>query len=797
MMKCRRLFAALLAVMMVVSMLGVAAYAEENDNVYVLNYNGTYGGAKWQYFSPYWPAFTVDGKADYTQSISFTLYDINNEEFFPTYCTDLEVSLDNNSNFRRINLEDSTYAGAGAGKLRSIFLKGFPRTDVAALGKAAGVEGLTVGEAVAATQAAIWQTAHGDRVEFTDFVDTIDTEWSPSATYHYEECNKEIANGYAAEANEATIDAHIEKVFTYLTNLEPTAPTGEVVSYKSFKAWDSELVANENGTYNVVATATVDVTMNENDTLKLTAKVGEYTASVDLEDGEKEYTLTIENVPANVAQGAVTLAISGIQSLADVYLFDAYGERNESQSLIGYTDNALPVYAAVNANDRVLIVNKTDDGKGLQNITFDIYYVCSVEEYLNHDVTIGTGIVEIDGVQYFSSPTDEDVAKYVQGYPFVTITTDANGQASYNFGNENDGIYIVVERENAVTTGAINPFFVAIPGGSSAVDTDKYEILVQPKNDVIEEDIIIEKDVNEIGKDHDTHDVNETHTWIIQTSIPAGLATGLKYEITDTLNYQLTFKGNVIVTVSEKAAAAHQDLLVLDEGVDYILTVTPGVDDEGRDNTTFKVALTASGMEKVAAVKGEAPEVRVYFDAVIDEDAILGTEIPNQAHISYENNVGVDFESDSDKPEVHTGGLKLHKVDASNGKALAGATFTLNTQDENGNYTVIATATTDANGEILFSGIAYGTYYLIETEAPEGYNLLTEPVEVTISSNSHLDDDVATTDVIEGTSVTVKNSAEFRLPETGGIGTAIFTFGGSGLIGAAAMVLLGGKKKKD
>ena len=789
-MKCRRLFAALLAVMMVVSMLGVAAYAEENDNVYVLNYNGGYDGAKWQYFSPYWPAFTVDGVADYTQSISFTLYDINNKEFFPTYCTDLEVGLDDGSEFRRINLEDSTYAGAGAGKLRSIFLKGFPGTKVEDLGAAAGVENLTVGEAVAATQAAIWQTAHGERVAFTNFVDTIDTEWSPSATYHYDECYAEIDNGYAAEANEAVIKANIEKVFTYLTNLEPTAPTGEVVSYKSFKAWDSELVDNGNGTYNVVATATVDVTMNENDTLKLTATVGDRTASVAVKNGLNDYTLTIENVPADVAKGAVTLAISGIQSLADVYLFDAYGERNESQSLIGYTDNALPVYAAVNANDRVLIVNKTDDGKGLQNITFDIYYVCSVEEYLNHDVTIGTGVVEIDGVEYFSSPTEADIAKYVKGFPVATITTDANGQASYNFGNENDGIYIVVERENAVTTGAINPFFVAIPGGSSAVDTDKYEILVQPKNNVIEEDIIIEKDVNEIDNDHDTHDVNEIHTWIIQTSIPAGLATGLKYEITDTLNYQLTFKGNVIVTVSEKAADAHDDLLTLVEGEDYILTViedTELVGEVKEPITTFKVALTASGMEKVAAVEGTEPEVRVYFDAVIDEDAILGTEIPNQAHISYENNVGVDFEKDSDIPEVHTGGLKLHKVDASNGKALADATFTLNTKDENGNYTVIATATTDANGEILFSGIAYGTYYLIETEAPEGYNLLTEPVEVTINSTSHMDDNA----------VTVKNSAEFRLPETGGIGTAIFTFGGSGLIGAAAMVLLGGKKKKD
>ena len=69
--------------------------------------------------------------------------------------------------------------------------------------------------------------------------------------------------------------------------------------------------------------------------------------------------------------------------------------------------------------------------------------------------------------------------------------------------------------------------------------------------------------------------------------------------------------------------------------------------------------------------------------------------------------------------------------------------------------------------------------------APEGYNLLTEPVELVISGTTHL----------EANAVTVTNSARFQLPETGGIGTALFTLGGAGILGAAALVLLGGKKK--
>lgn len=832
----KRIISLLMAIMLVVTALSGLAVtvAAAEDDVYVLNYNGAYEGAKWQYFSPYWPAFELDGADDYTQSISFTLYDTTNADPFWTYCTDLEVGLVADSNFRRINLEDSTYAGAAAGVLRSIVLKGYPNTDVADLAIAAGVESLTVGEAVAATQAAIWQTAHGDRVEFTDFCRTIDTDWAEDGTANFKECYAEIESGYAVAENEAVIEANIEKVFNYLINLEATAPTGVVASESSFIEWDSVVTDNGDNTATVTATATVDVTVGDTDSLTLTATVGDYAASTTLQDGEKEYTLVIENVPTNVADDAVTLAISGTQALSDVYLFDAVGARGTSQSLIGITDNALPVYAAVNANDRILILNKHDDGTGLQNIVFDIYYVCSVEEYVTGEVVIGTGTTTVDGVEYFSAPTEEDIAKYVKGLPTATITTDANGQASFNFGNNNDGIYIVVERENDITTGAVSPFFVAIPGGADADNTDNYIVEVDVKNTVKDEDVIIEKDVTEIDNDWSTYDVGETHTWIIQSSIPTGMATGLKYEITDTLNYQLTYVGNVKVTVSEKTAKAGEDLLVLTEGEDYILTVTPGtetVNEVEEDITSFKVALTKTGMEKVAAVEGTEPEVRVYFDAYIDEDAIIATEIPNQAHISYENNVGFDFDKDSDIPVVITGAGQLLKVDASNhDKVLSGATFNVyreataeeiadetietvkmevpvTTTADDGTVTTemvekelvqvsfynnaamvgekVTEVVSDEYGKGVIYGLAYGTYYLVETKAPAGYNMLPTPVEMVIDAASYTDAEV----------VTIYNAAGFQLPSTGGEGTTMFMVVGGVIIAAAMMLIVVPKKK--
>lgn len=804
--KLNQLLAFLMAVLMAVGACAVTVRAEETapgyeaKDVYVLNYNGVYDGAKWQYFSPYMPAWVYDGQADYNNTIAFTLFDTRNGTGFPVYCTDVAVGLDNDSDFRRINLEDSSYAGSAAGKLRAVYLHGFPHTGLADLSAAAGVDGLTVGEAVAATQLAIWNAAHSGQMTVTDFCRSFDTQWSSEGvTEHFDECFAEIASGYAAPENETLIEDHIEGVFRYLMNLEPAAPTGAVVSRRSFRVWDAELVENGDGTCNVTATATVDVTLNEGDALTLTAMVGSHAASVELLNGEQEYTLTIEHVPADIARGAITLAIDGIQSLGDVYLFDAVGERGDSQSLIGYTENALPVHAQVNANDRILNIHKTANGVGLQNIFFDIYPVCSVEEYISGQVVLGTGIVEIDGKEYFSAPTDEDIARYIRGLPFATVATDETGCASFHFGNDSDGIYIVAERENDLTTGAIKPFFVAIPGGSSADAADAYEITVEPKNTVIPEDVEIGKDVDEIGNDHATHAVGELHTWIIQSTIPAGLSTGLRYEITDTLNYQLTFAGNVKVTVAEADAPAHGDLTELIGNEDYVLTVSELTDDQEEPITAFRVALTPSGMEKSAAVEGDSPVIRVYFDAYIDEDAILGSEIPNQAHIHYENHVGIDFDRDSDIPEVHTGGLSLVKVDAaSQTRRLSGAKFTLNVKAEDGSFTPVVfytdaamtqraeEAVTDENGCALFYGLAYGTYYLIETEAPAGYNVLPEPVEVVIDSSTHL----------ESNAVQVTNSAHFRLPETGGIGTAVFTLGGTGILGAAALILLGGKKRR-
>ena len=76
------------------------------------------------------------------------------------------------------------------------------------------------------------------------------------------------------------------------------------------------------------------------------------------------------------------------------------------------------------------------------------------------------------------------------------------------------------------------------------------------------------------------------------------------------------------------------------------------------------------------------------------------------------------------------------------------------------------------NGEATIYGLAFGTYYLVETQAPEGYNKLSKPQRIEIDENSHTEAGV----------IIVENTAGAVLPTTGGMGTGIFTVTGNTML---------------
>ena len=119
----------------------------------------------------------------------------------------------------------------------------------------------------------------------------------------------------------------------------------------------------------------------------------------------------------------------------------------------------------------------------------------------------------------------------------------------------------------------------------------------------------------------------------------------------------------------------------------------------------------------------------------------------------------------------------------------------------------IVSGHTDENGLLLLIGLEENTsYYLFETEALPGYNMLTGPVMITTAGKNTVSaslngtpltcvkvQDENNNDVWE---ITVYNSTGYALPSTGGIGTALFTALG-GIMAATAGAILTLKRRRE
>lgn len=104
---------------------------------------------------------------------------------------------------------------------------------------------------------------------------------------------------------------------------------------------------------------------------------------------------------------------------------------------------------------------------------------------------------------------------------------------------------------------------------------------------------------------------------------------------------------------------------------------------------------------------------------------------------------------------------------------------------------------TDKNGNASIYGLIYGTYYLVEQEAPAGYNRISDPIRITIHKFSHLTEADNVCDdngnIIDNTLHIV--NLRYTLPDTGSWGTLQLAAGGTGvLFSSVALILLNRKR---
>ena len=243
--------------------------------------------------------------------------------------------------------------------------------------------------------------------------------------------------------------------------------------------------------------------------------------------------------------------------------------------------------------------------------------------------------------------------------------------------------------------------------------------------------------------------------------------------------------------------------------------------------------------------------ILVFYDAVVSTEAVIG--LPgneNSAYLEFSNNPNGDGtgRTEDDKVIVFTYEVDGTKVDGETQAALQNAQFVLlngakseAAMVENGKvkgWVKVATEaaaddvqmpetyeewlelnqqhnglilTSDENGLFNIAGLDDGTYYLREIQAPAGYNLLEEDVELVITATTAngqgwdgaantaltaLTIDVAGAGAVNGVldtgvvNVTVRNNQGATLPETGGMGTTLFYIIGGLLVVGAGILLV-------
>ena len=305
-------------------------------------------------------------------------------------------------------------------------------------------------------------------------------------------------------------------------------------------------------------------------------------------------------------------------------------------------------------------------------------------------------------------------------------------------------------------------------------------------------DAAIEKGVGESAVDSGSYKVGDVVPYVITGTVPTWPtnSTNRVYTIKDTVTAGLDFQAVDSMKISVGGTP---------------LTNTNGT----FTNAGSETVATAQIQDKTLTItfvgeKISGTTVKVEYGAKINSNAVVGgTGNKNSASLVYSNDPYGDgtYTSDpasggGDEATVFLYGIEIFKHKAGEpATALEGATFKIHKDSAAGE--VVATVTTESDGYIKTGGLAEGIYYVEETKAPAGYQLLTDPLMVKIGPNQDGDEALEDTNSDGYYELDIANTEVGLLPVTGSIGTIILTVVGLIVVGGAIYFFVVYKKKKQ
>lgn len=383
----------------------------------------------------------------------------------------------------------------------------------------------------------------------------------------------------------------------------------------------------------------------------------------------------------------------------------------------------------------------------------------------------------------------------------VATQTVAQGNTSVTFSNLAMGEYFIIPTS---TTSVYQLMLQKVEPTVSGSNYALSDVTISAKH----------KEVN-ISKEADKTSVTkgETVIYTITVDIPTYdlSATNKTFSIVDTLQSGLTLKdGSISAKFSDDAIPVSGKYSLSNTASGFTFSV-----DNDKYDATWKAK--AEGLVKLIITYKATLDNNINSDSIITS---YDNKIKNEVIYTYSTYpYKGDTATKKSEKDVNSFIIKVVKYDANAvGTKLAGAKFdlyrtlrsgeTATTVDIPGTATLLESEkrgiklesglTTDGNGVIEFkkyeangvdSAAAYD-YYLVETEAPVGYNLLQEAVKVNFAeANVSGSNGVYT--------VNIPNSTGFQLPITGGTGTVLMSLIGIALMACAVVLLVVSRKKKE
>ena len=335
-------------------------------------------------------------------------------------------------------------------------------------------------------------------------------------------------------------------------------------------------------------------------------------------------------------------------------------------------------------------------------------------------------------------------------------------------------------------------------GTLCSLNTTNPNAEIKEKNDVP----TIEKEVQE----------DSTGTWGEENTAQIGDTIAFKTVITaqpGAEEYILHDEMSDGLTLDPDSIEAEVDGTSLTAG-DEFTVVTSGLG----DNCDFHVIFDQDYLDKIDA----ETIITVTYNAVLNGDAEISAD-PNTNKTKLNYGEDSRLETTWDETKTYSFYFDIVKTKTDN-KLLDGAKFELYDAKEGGNKILLVkdsggtyrVATKEeqeasgfvsaeieaANGRAAVKGLdADTTYWLEETQAPAGYNVLEERVKVAIEGENLSTTLTGDTWTDGDGGIHIVNETGALLPTTGGMGTTLFYIGGGALMAGAAVIFAIKKHKEN